>query len=56
MDAGIGTILTAILDEIVGINTVIPVDSTEGVAPELTLRFLALSRRESWQRRKVCAL
>lgn len=45
MDAGIGTILTAILDEIVGINTVIPVDSTEGVAPELTLRFLALSRR-----------
>lgn len=46
MDAGIGTSLTAILDEIIGINTVIPVDSTEGVAPELPLRFLALSRRD----------
>lgn len=45
MNAGIGASLTAVLDEIVAINTVIPVDSTEGVAPELTLHFLALPGR-----------
>src|SRR5581483_7823635 len=45
MNAGIRAGLAAVLYEIVGIHTVIPVDSTEGVAPELTLCFLALPGR-----------
>lgn len=45
MNPGIRTSLAAVLYEIVGIHTVIPVDSTEGVAPELAVCFLALPGR-----------
>ena len=40
MNAGIGTSLSAVLDEIVGIHAEIPVDGTYSVAPEITVCFL----------------